>query len=274
MAMLEGTVEKTVDLGDHLLAFSEGPQNGPPLVLVHGLTGRRDSFAPVLPDLLTGFHVFAIDQRGHGLSSDTPGHYALSDYSSDLIGLLRTLFAEPAFVWGQSLGAGVTLDAAGVAPDLFRAIVLEDPPLGESKSRTALHQIFNVWLKLAASGLSVDDIEQQLVSLDMQATGAAARYKAQTLHQLDPDVLKHAISGSIWADYDFSDAMRKVKCPAFLAQADPERGGIISDELLAALQPLPPNFTHQKFVGSGHKAHADQPDVIVDAALDFFHKSN
>ena len=270
MPLIPGMHDKTVDLEDHHIGFSEGQENGPALVLIHGLSGRRDSFLPVIPALLEKFHLFAIDQRGHGLSGMTPGHYALKDYVSDLIGVLRTLFTEPVFVWGQSLGAAVTIEAAVEAPELFRAVVLEDPPLGRSKSRSALQDIFPKWHTLASSTLSVDEIEARLAGLDMGFAGAAARYKAETLHQLDPDVLQFAIEEKIFVDYDNAAALAAVRPPALLMQADPDRGGIISDEALESMRPLPTDMRHLRFAGSGHKVHADQPDKALEAVLEFF----
>ena len=272
MPLIPEMHDKTVDLGDHHIGFSEGIENGPALVLIHGLSGRRDSFMPVIPALLEKFHLFAIDQRGHGLSGMTPGHYGIEDYSSDLIGFLRTLFTEPVFVWGQSLGAAVTIQAAADVPELFRAVVLEDPPLGRSKSRSALHDIFPKWHELASSTLSVDEIEARLAGLDMGFAGAAARYKAETLHQLDPDVLQFAIEDRIFPGYDNAAALKRVTSPALLMQADPDFGGIISDEAIAAMQPLPANIQHRKFAGSGHKVHADQPEKALDAVLGFLSK--
>ncbi len=269
MPLVDGMAEHRVNLGSHEIAYSEGPDNGPPLVLVHGLTGRRDSFEPVVPALLPEFHLFAIDQRGHGLSGHVTGHYAIGDYSSDLIQVLRKLFGSPVFVWGQSLGAGVTLDAAGREPDLFDAVVLEDPPLRSGATRSALHETFVRWLDLSSSDLGVDEIERQLAGSNTKAAGAGARYKAETLHQLDPDVLRHAVENRIWNDYDVTAALTLVSCPAFLMQADPEAGGIIPDDVMASLQPLPPNFQHRKFTGSGHKVHADQPELAVAAVRDF-----
>lgn len=270
MSLLEGMTERKVDLGSHEIAYSEGPENGSPLVLIHGLSGRRDSFAPVTATLIEAFHLFAIDQRGHGLSDHVSGHYSMADYSGDLARLLETLFDAPVSVWGQSLGAGATLDAAGNQPALFKAVVLEDPPLRSGVVRSALHETFIRWHELASSNLSIDEIERGLTGSNTEAAGASMRYKAETLHQLDPDVLKHAIENRIWDNYNMKAAIEKVECPSFLMQADPDVGGIIPDDLLASFQPLPPNFTHQKFVGSGHKVHADQPELAVTAVKEFF----
>ena len=40
--------------------------SGPPLVLVHGITESRHSWAPLIPSLAERFDVVAVDLRGHG----------------------------------------------------------------------------------------------------------------------------------------------------------------------------------------------------------------
>ena len=262
-----------VQLSALKLRVYESPSNGPALVLIHGLTGRHDSYDPVIPELLKSHRVFAIDQRGHGESGHVSGKYAIGDYTGDLIELIQELGIAPALVWGQSLGAAVTLRAAGERPDLFKAIVLEDPPLRSRSSASSLMPVFEKWLKLAESDLSVDEIEKELSSLDTSALGAATRYKAETLHQLDPDVLRFAIEGTLWTDgRDPKTELEALRCPTLLMQADPAHGGIIPDEVIDQLSLLPANITHRRCAGSGHKVHASQPDVALRLVSEFLGK--
>lgn len=273
MPLISNMTEKRLDVGGNSIGYSEGPDNGPVLVLIHGVTGRRDSFLNVIPTLREKFHLFSIDQRGHGLSDHMTGHYHITEYANDLISFVESVSDGPAYVWGQSLGAAVTIDAAGRAPDSFAAVVLEDPPLGVNKSRTSLHATFKIWHELAASDLSVDEIEKRLQNVDMRAAGAAARYKAETLFQLDQDVLTAALEETSWNNYDVQTAFKKVLIPAFLMQADPDCGGIISDELLDSLRPLASNMQHRRFNGSGHKVHGDQPEKALESVLEFLGKN-
>src|SRR5205807_2338046 len=54
-----------------VLAF-ERHGEGPPLVLLHGITQSRGSWAPLLPTLSASHDVLAIDLKGHGESSADP----------------------------------------------------------------------------------------------------------------------------------------------------------------------------------------------------------
>jgi len=80
--------EKFFDTGELTINYAEGGESGPPLVLLHGLTGRWQDFQPVIPQLTPKWHVYGCDLRGHGKSGRIAGHYYLTDYLRDLIAFL------------------------------------------------------------------------------------------------------------------------------------------------------------------------------------------
>ena len=56
-----GIVEKTFDAGGVRLSYAEGPETGPPLVLLHGLGRRWQVFMPLIPSLSLRWQIFAPD---------------------------------------------------------------------------------------------------------------------------------------------------------------------------------------------------------------------
>ena len=64
--LLKGFTDHTINTGEVEIAYSVGPDNGPPLLLLHGVTSRRDTFIRVMDSLTPNYRVIAIDQRGHG----------------------------------------------------------------------------------------------------------------------------------------------------------------------------------------------------------------
>jgi pimeloyl-ACP methyl ester carboxylesterase len=108
-----GLIEHTFDTGEgvqlngHMsvqLNYAEGPPNGPPLVLLHGLGRRWQVFLPVIPALSLRWHIFAPDLRGHGKSSRVARGYHGPEYAEDIHGLLRERVGAPAVLFGHSLG--------------------------------------------------------------------------------------------------------------------------------------------------------------------------
>jgi pimeloyl-ACP methyl ester carboxylesterase len=121
---------KTALIGDVDLSYTEGPDNGPPLVLLHAQHMEWFSYSRVLPALAKRFHVFSVDYPGHG-TTVVPDGYPMTgnQIGADLAAFIQTTIARPAFVSGNSSGGLLAAWLAANRPDLVRAIVLEDPPL-------------------------------------------------------------------------------------------------------------------------------------------------
>ena len=65
--------------------YAEGPDNGPPLLLIHGLGGHWANWEPVIDQFAEDWHVYAIDLRGHGDSGwDAGGRYDFASLVRDV----------------------------------------------------------------------------------------------------------------------------------------------------------------------------------------------
>lgn len=115
-----------------------GPEDAPPVLLLHCRGADGTDWTPIAERLATGavpYRVYAPDLRGHG-TSDWPGTepgataevYAYEAMRDDLLGLLTGLGVERADVVGHSLGGIVAYLLAQEAPGVVRRLVLEDVP--------------------------------------------------------------------------------------------------------------------------------------------------
>ena len=117
-----------------VLTYAEGPDNGPPLVLIHGQGSRWQDHARVLPELAKDHHVFAVDVPGHGGSDRLPPDRYTNVAVGDLLaGFVRQVVGGPTIVAGHSSGGLLALHIAAAHPDLVSGLFLEDPPLFSSE---------------------------------------------------------------------------------------------------------------------------------------------
>jgi pimeloyl-ACP methyl ester carboxylesterase len=103
--------------------------SGEPLVLVHGSWGDHHNWDPVVPVLAQSFQVLAYDRRGHSASERPAGQGSVFEDADDLAGLIDELDLSPAHVAGSSFGAVVALRAATRRPEVFRSLIVHEPPL-------------------------------------------------------------------------------------------------------------------------------------------------
>lgn len=106
--------------GGGLFYLQSGPQDGPPIIFVHGWPELALSWRHVLPCFGgLGFRAIAPDLRGFGRSTRFGRHedYAQEHVVSDLVGLLDTLGIERALFVGHDWGSGTVWCVASHHPD-------------------------------------------------------------------------------------------------------------------------------------------------------------
>ncbi len=100
-----------------------GAEDGRPLVLVHGGRDHCRIWDWFAARMAGDRRVIAPDLRGHGDSEwVSDGNYGLAAYGYDLLALIDHLGIGPTDVVSHSLGAIVTLCAAGMEPAKFKRI--------------------------------------------------------------------------------------------------------------------------------------------------------
>jgi len=102
-----------------------GRADGTPLVLLHGGGSTIDvTFGKVLPIFARHRRVIAVEEQGHGRTSDRDQPFRFETSADDVAALLRHLKVEQADLFGFSNGASVALQAAIRHPALVRKLVL------------------------------------------------------------------------------------------------------------------------------------------------------
>ncbi|MCF6734536.1 alpha/beta hydrolase [Blastococcus sp. KM273129] len=112
--------------------------DGPPVVLLHGITEDRTFWAPLVAPLATSATVVRVDLRGHGESPLGPG-YELADMADDVRAALDAAgVTEPPLVVGHSLGGLLAAVYAGRHP--VRGVVDVDQPLALTAMQAQVQQ--------------------------------------------------------------------------------------------------------------------------------------
>ena len=110
--------------GIHLYYEVHGSHDRIPLVLLHGGGSTIDSnFGRFLPFLARTRRVIALEEQGHGRTSDRDQPFRFEDSADDVAGLLQKLDVSQADIFGFSNGASVALQVAIRHPQLVRKLV-------------------------------------------------------------------------------------------------------------------------------------------------------
>lgn len=99
----------------------------PILVCLHGHFGNANMFAP-LAEALPDWHVYSLDQRGHGWSDHAESDgYRRADYIGDVLHFMdQILNGKPFVLLGHSLGGVNAYQVAAKRKDCVRGLIIED----------------------------------------------------------------------------------------------------------------------------------------------------
>jgi pimeloyl-ACP methyl ester carboxylesterase len=275
-------LEQSFDCGQLRLNAAVGPRNGPPLILLHGVTRCWQDWRPVLPELMTRWQVFALDHRGHGGSERGAGGYCVADFAADALAFVRSHVSERAVLWGHSLGSMTAAVVAARAPECVDALVLEDPPgtslaSGFSHSRYSLQ--FTGIRRLLDEKFDAPALAARLATLPVQhprdgrtvelRDEVALRFSADCLVKMDPAVLGPLVAGRWLEGLDWFGELPRITCPTLLLRSDPDCGGMLSEAEAARVTELIPRCRRADHPGLGHNLHTADPGRTLTLISDF-----
>lgn len=146
-----------------------GRRDGVPLVLLHGGGSTIDvTFSRVLPILARQRMVIALEEQGHGRTTDRDAPVAFESSADDVAALLRHLKVDEADVLGFSNGASTALQVAIRHPRLVRKLVFASSITRRDGARPELWEFMkqadfaNMPQPLKDAFLRVNPDEQQL----------------------------------------------------------------------------------------------------------------
>ncbi|OZY42468.1 alpha/beta hydrolase [Pseudomonas fragi] len=260
-----------IELAAHLF----GPEDGLPVIALHGWLDNANSFARLAPKL-AGLRIVALDFAGHGHSDHRPrgAGYALADYAFDVLRVAEQLGWQRFALLGHSLGAIVSVVIAGSFPErvtrmaLIDGIVARSGPDGDAAER--MGQALQAQLDLEHKRKSVHPTLDRAVEARMKGLVAVSREAAELLAQRG---LMPVPGGYSWrsdsrltlpsplrlSDEQAMSFVRRVSCPTTLVVA--EQGMLASHSEL--LDRLP--FNLERLPGGHHLHLNDEAGAILVA---------
>lgn len=227
-----GYEERLFDTGEVQLNHAiAGDASKPALLLIPGQTESWWGYEAAMAPLAEHFHVHAVDLRGQGRSTRTPGRYTLDNLGNDLVRFIDGVIGRPTIVAGLSSGGVLSAWLSAYArPGQVIGAYYEDPPLFASEVRPATGQgvsqsigpVFALMAKYLGDQWSVGDWDAMAAAAPdelpgwMQLVAGAFGFgdePPQTLKEYDPEWGRAFWSGSVTSGCDHERMLRSVKVP-------------------------------------------------------------
>ena len=264
--------ESRLELDGRHINYAIGPDNGEPLLLIHGISGRWQDWNSVSNAFAHDWQVYAVDLRGHGKSSWTSDGYHWRLYAEDQVEFIERVIGEPAYVVGHSLGGATALGLNALRSDLVRAAVYEDPPLFVHRRWEFNHfrASFTATLEVLDSNPDFQTLVNHVKETRPEADDAQCRDRAEKYMLMDPEVFRSTLSGRARANWRSEDLLQKAQSPSLLLQAEPDLGSALENDDAAEAMELLPRAQFEKWDDSGHGMHSSFPERFVNHVTRFF----
>ena len=280
--------------GATLFVRHGGPQDAPPLVLLHGYPQTSAMWHSVAPILARSFQVVCLDLRGYGKSekpvSDT-SHFPFSKraMAQDIVAVMKNLGHDKFFVGAHDRGARVAHRLGLDHPDRVKSIVLLDiAPTREMYAGTTTKFALAYWHWFFL--IQPYPLPEQIISKDPEAfwklkcfnqtrgdnpfsKEALAEYldafkQSDTIHSSCED---YRAAASIDIEHDNADQEKKLSMPILALWA---KSGVIETCFDALkLWRLRANQVEGEAIQSGHYMAEEIPDEVATRMSDFFSQS-
>jgi pimeloyl-ACP methyl ester carboxylesterase len=235
--------------------------DGPPIVLLHGLMGRANTWWEVSRWLLPYGNVVGLDARGHGRAPQV-GPWRTEQFVEDVAALVKELDAGPAIVIGHSMGGLHAWAFAATHPELVRAVVTEDmAPDQRGKTVDSWREYFDSWPSPFQSLAHVRDF-----------FGDGGNYFAECVEERDggyrliSDLENlYEIAGE-WGRREYWPLVEAVKCPWLVIEAE---HSAMPEGQQAEMAKRAPDARHIVVAGAGHVVHDTAPQEYRGAVEAF-----
>lgn len=301
-----GFPEKTVNLGEiHMNYAVAGSESAPALLLIPGQTESWWAYENAMRLLSESYQVFAVDLRGQGRSTWTPGRYSLDNFGNDLVRFIDLVVQRPVIVSGLSSGGVLSAWLSAFAkPGQVVAAVYEDPPLfaseltpaiGQSVRQTIAGPMFRIWHKWLGPQWSIGNedgmhqamahelpswVARALTAIMADTKTAPFMGPAPELKEYDPEWGDAFWNGRVALTCSHENMLKHVNVPVLFThhfrRVDPSSGnlvGALSDTQVQHVQRLVEgagnSFTYRSFPKMPHSMHEYDPVCYVTAVTEW-----
>ncbi len=256
-------IRKFYHSGNLKLSYLDNEQAGKPVLLcLHGHFGCARYYAGLM-ERLADWHVYSLDQRGHGWSDHAEkGCYGRADYIGDVLTFIETVLDNmPVVLLGHSLGGINAYQIASKRNDLIKGLLIEDAGAVEKDDASFASEIADDAPTLQALGYSLRRFGIRAAGYFLESavetgTGWQFRFDKANLGESQEN-----INGGWWADFLNS------ACPALLLHG--KKSWVVKQDHIEEMAQRRKNTEYMVFQKSGHAINLDEPELFLDTVSRF-----
>jgi pimeloyl-ACP methyl ester carboxylesterase len=242
-----------------------GPENGKPIVLVHGLGGRAEDWRNLAPPLArAGYRVYMPDLPGFG-RSEWPASfsYSVRDQAHIVIGFMDAMRLDRVDLGGWSMGGWIVQLVAGQIPARIQRLMLFD------SAGLHIDPDWDTRLFTPTSAKQIDELDALLMPNPPKLPGFVARDILRVSHN-DAWVIQRAMT-SMLTGRDATDALLPtLQMPVLIVWGEVDHTIPLAQG--QEMAKLIPHAQLDVIPGCGHLAPVQCASQIAPKMLDFVNR--
>lgn len=253
---------KTIDIGDGARISYREAGSGAPLVILHGLGGRSESWEPQYDALSDRYRVIGWDAPGYNESSEMPQDEPLiPDYVAVVKRFTDALGLDRFHLVGHSVGTVLAAGFHKAWPDRLISLTLAEAVTGNG-----------------AQPRDKQDAAIAARAADFERLGPAEVARTKTPNSLspnaDPAVIARAVAFASKAKVpghlklaaalirvNIYDHVTPLACPAMIVAGSNDRSA--PPEIVKQIADAYPGISHHTIDGIGHQIAFEKPEKFV-----------
>lgn len=254
---------------------------GKPLIILHGLYGSSENWLTIGKRLSEHFTVYLIDQRNHGNSPHHPEH-SYEAMRNDLYEFINSHHLEHVILIGHSMGGKTAISfVLKYGEFIDKLIVVDMSPVDYTNSehahQTAKHNKIISTLNLMEPGSIRDHREADHLLQNVIPQQKVRQFLLKNLKRNHYGTYKWTFNIEAFAKNTekLSAGVVETDQVSFIISNVPalfiksEFSNYITDEDENVISRVFPSSRIIQIPGTGHWLHADQPELFIEAVLDF-----
>ena len=244
---------------------------GENIILIHGAIDNLEMWYHQIPAFSKYYRVISYDVRGHGKTESTEAGYSLSLFSEDLYHFMKAIDIQKAYFLGFSMGGRIALNLAIDYPEMVRALILANSPMGLNPNTSESAEHRRVWQEIIKKGDSeafIDMMTQNAFSSNYEEKNPTEFEKYRKI-KLRNEPGTFAMVMDALSDLAIPPDFSKIQCPVLLivGMHDIYMGvdqGKLAQKAIAGSELV--------ILPAGHAAAIETPEKFNAATLEFIRK--